>query len=48
MKNVQVATFRYDIVVDKDDGVLCLFDKVDNLHVGIEDLAIVEDALYWG
>ena len=27
--------------------MFCLFDEVDNLHVGIEDLSIEEDAFYW-
>lgn len=35
-----------DVVVDEDDGLPGLFDEVGYLHVGIEDLSIVEDALY--
>ena len=37
-----------DVVVDKDDWMFSLFDKADNLHVSVEDLAIEEDAFYWG
>ena len=37
-----------DIVVDKDDGAFRLFDEVDDLCVGIEDLPVVEDAFHWG
>ena len=36
-----------DIVVDEDDGMLRLFDEVDDLCVGIEDLPVVEDAFHW-
>ena len=36
-----------DIVVDKDDGAFRLFDEVDNLNVGIENLPVVEDAFHW-
>ena len=36
-----------DVVVDEDDGLFRLFDEVGYLHVGIKDLPIVEDALYW-
>ena len=35
-----------DIVVDEDDGSLGLFDEVGYLYIGIEDLSVVEDALY--
>ena len=37
-----------DIVIDKDDGILRLFDEIYNLHVGIEDLTIEENTFYWG
>ena len=37
-----------DVVVDEDDGAFRLFDEADNLHVSVEDLAIEEDAFYWG
>ena len=37
-----------DIVIDKDDGILRLFDEVDDLCVGIEYLSVVEDAFHWG
>ncbi len=37
-----------DIVIDKDDGMLRLFDEVDDLCVGIEYLSVVEDAFHWG
>ena len=36
-----------DVIVDKDDGCLGLFDKADDMGVGIEDLPVVEDAFYW-
>ena len=36
-----------DVVVYKSDCAFRLFDEVDNLHVGIEYLAIVEDSLDW-
>ena len=36
-----------DIVVNEDDGLLGLFDKVDYLYVGVEYLAIVEDSFHW-
>ena len=36
-----------DIVVDERDGTLRLFDEVDDMGIGIEDLSVVEDALYW-
>ena len=36
-----------DVVVYKHDGLFRLFDKVDNMHVGIEDLAVVENAFHW-
>ena len=36
-----------DIVVDERDGTLCLLDEVDDMGIGIEDLAVLEDALYW-
>ena len=36
-----------DIVIDKDDGMLRLFDEADDLCVGIEYLSIVEDAFHW-
>ena len=35
-----------DVVVDEDNGCLGLFDETDDMGVGIEDLAVVEDALY--
>ena len=34
-----------DVVVDEDDGCLGLFDETDDMGVGIENLAVVEDAL---
>ena len=37
-----------DVIVDESDGAFSLFDEVDNLHVGVEDLSIEEDAFYWG
>ena len=37
-----------DIVVDKDDGLLRLFDETDDLCVGIKDLSVVENAFHWG
>ena len=37
-----------DVVINKHNGLLGLFDEVRNLYVSIEDLAIVEDAFYWG
>ena len=36
-----------DVVVDEDNGCLGLFDEADDVDVGIEDLPVVEDALYW-
>ena len=36
-----------DVIVDKDDGCLGLFDEADDMGVGIEDLPIVEDAFNW-
>ena len=36
-----------DVIVDKDDRCLGLFDKADDMGVGIEDLPVVEDAFYW-
>ena len=33
-----------DVVVDEYDGSLSLLDKVRDLHVGIENLSVVEDA----
>ena len=36
-----------DVIVDKDDRCLGLFDEVDDMHIGIEDLPVVEDAFYW-
>ena len=36
-----------DIVVDERDGTLRLFDEVDDMGISIEDLSVVEDALYW-
>ena len=36
-----------DVIVDKDDGCLGLFDKADDMGVCIEDLPVVEDAFYW-
>ena len=36
-----------DIVVDERDGAFGLLDEVDDMGVGIEDLPVVEDALYW-
>ena len=35
-----------DIVVDERDGTLRLLDEVDDMGIGIKDLAIIEDALY--
>ena len=35
-----------DVVVDEDDGLFGLFDEVDNLYVGVEYLAIVEDSFH--
>ena len=36
-----------DIVVDEDDGLFGLFDKTGNLYISVENLAVVEDSLYW-
>ena len=36
-----------DVVVDERDGTLRLLNEVDDMGVGIEDLPVVEDALYW-
>ena len=36
-----------DVVVDEDDGLSGLLDEVGYLHIGIEDLPVVEDAFYW-
>ena len=36
-----------DVIVDKDDRCLGLFDEADDMGVGIEDLPVVEDAFYW-
>ena len=36
-----------DVIVDKDDGCLGLFDKADDMSIGIKDLSVVEDAFYW-
>ena len=36
-----------DVIVDEDDGCLGLFNEADDMGVGIEDLAVVEDAFYW-
>ena len=35
-----------DVVVDEDDGALGLLDEADDMGIGIEDLAVVEDAFY--
>ena len=35
-----------DVVIYEDDGCLGLFDKADDMDIGIEDLPVVEDALY--
>ena len=35
-----------DVVVDEDDGLPGLLDEVGYLHVGVEDLPVVEDALH--
>ena len=35
-----------DVVVDEDNGCLGLFEEADDVDVGIEDLPVVEDALY--
>ena len=35
-----------DVVIYEDDGCLGLFDKADDMGIGIEDLPVVEDALY--
>ena len=37
-----------DVVVYQHDGLFCLFDETDDMHVGIEDLPVVENSLYWG
>ena len=36
-----------NVVVDERDGTLRLFDEVDDMGISIEDLSVVEDALYW-
>ena len=36
-----------DIIVDKDDGCIGLFDEADDVSIGIEDLSVVEDAFNW-
>ncbi len=36
-----------DIVVYKNNGCLRLLDQVDDMGIGIEDLAVVKDALHW-
>ena len=36
-----------DVIVDKDDGCLGLFDEADDMGVCIEDLPVVEDAFDW-
>jgi hypothetical protein len=35
-----------DVVVDEDNGLLCLLDEVDDMGVGIEDLPVVDLTLY--
>ena len=37
-----------DVIVDEHDRVFGLLDKVDDLGIGIEDLAIIEDSFDWG
>ena len=42
------AVAFYRKLVDlSDDGLFRLFDEVDDMHIGIEDLPVVEDAFYW-
>ena len=36
-----------DIVVDERDGTLRLLDQIDDMGIGIEDLAVVKNALHW-
>ena len=36
-----------NVVIYEDNGSLGPFDEADDMGVGIEDLAVVEDALYW-
>ena len=36
-----------NVVIYEENGSLGPFDEADDMGVGIEDLAVVEDALYW-
>ena len=48
---IRVALAKYrqrrlvDVVIHQHDGLLRLFNQICNLHVGIEDLAVVEYTL---
>ena len=37
-----------DVIVDEHDRVFGLFDKADDLGIGIEYPAIIEDSFDWG
>ena len=48
MQSPKPVGLRFLLIDDEGDGASRLFDEVDDLCVGIEDLPVVEDAFHWG